>query len=75
MSGFRMKGPRFALTSPENCRACIKCVYGNGEHAGWCEQRNEGLDEDRVIRRGYGATPRCAETPVQRETETRAGEC
>jgi hypothetical protein len=32
----RIKGPRFALRSPENCRACIKCVYGNGEHAAWC---------------------------------------
>lgn len=32
----RIRGPRFALTSPETCRACIKCVYGNGEHAAWC---------------------------------------
>lgn len=35
----RIKGPRFALTNPEKCTACIKCVYGNGEHAEWCEKR------------------------------------
>ena len=35
----RIRGPRFALTNPEKCRACIKCVYGNGEHAEWCEKR------------------------------------
>ena len=40
MSGFRIKGPRFALTNPEHCSACIKCVYGNGEHAEWCEKAN-----------------------------------
>lgn len=31
-----IRGPRFALTNPEKCSACIKCVYGNGEHAPWC---------------------------------------
>ena len=35
-----IRGPRFALTNPEKCSACIKCVYGNGEHAEWCEKRN-----------------------------------
>jgi hypothetical protein len=63
MSGFRMKGPRFALTNPEHCSACIKCVYGNGEHAEWCEKANPkpvpGLPD-----------PERAQTPVERETET-----
>jgi hypothetical protein len=35
-----IRGPRFALrsTDPAKVRACIKCVYGNGEHAAWCEK-------------------------------------
>ncbi len=28
-----IRSPRFALTNPEKCSACIACVYGNGEHA------------------------------------------
>lgn len=36
-----IKGPRFALRNPEKCTACIKCVYGNGEHAEWCEKREQ----------------------------------
>jgi hypothetical protein len=35
-----IRGPRFALrsTDPAKVRACIKCIYGNGEHAEWCEK-------------------------------------
>jgi len=35
-----IRGPRFALrsTDPAKVKACIKCVYGNGEHAEWCER-------------------------------------
>lgn len=64
MSGFRIKGPRFALTNPETCRACIKCVYGNGEHAEWCE-RNPQRAETRL-------TEGQSSAPVQRETENAA---
>ena len=35
-----IRGPRFALRSTENVRACIKCVYGNGEHADWCQNKD-----------------------------------
>jgi hypothetical protein len=33
-----IRGPRFALrsTDPAKVKACIKCIYGNGEHASWC---------------------------------------
>jgi hypothetical protein len=42
-----IRGPRFALksTDPAKVRACIKCVYGNGEHAEWCEKRGEAKTE------------------------------
>jgi hypothetical protein len=40
-----IRGPRFALKSTENVRACIKCVYGNGEHAKWCEKAGRLLPD------------------------------
>ena len=42
-----IRGPRFALTNPEKCSACIACVYGNGEHAEWCENESRSaVDQD-----------------------------
>jgi hypothetical protein len=50
----RIRGPRFALTNPEKCSACIACVYGNGKHAEWCEKRT---------------APEGAQTQAQRKPE------
>ena len=75
-----IRGPRFALTNPEKCSACIACVYGNGEHAEWCEKRN-GIehvfydDARNVILEEQLPAPQRAETPVQRETAERSPTC
>lgn len=54
-----IKGPRFALTNPEKCSACIKCVYGNGEHAEWCEkaQRAHAVESQPVEKAPESANP------------------
>ena len=33
-----IRGPRFAV-KPCKMKACEKCVYGTGEHAEFCEQK------------------------------------
>lgn len=55
-----IRGPRFALTNPEKCSACIACVYGNGEHADWCDKRPDAQG---------------AATPGPRETEKVEAKC
>jgi hypothetical protein len=34
-----IRGPRFTFQKRSMC--CDKCVFGNGEHAEWCEKREK----------------------------------
>jgi hypothetical protein len=73
-----IRGPRFALRSTEKVRACIRCVYGNGDHAEWCPQKPpsfslppitpETVDQDASL---FGvdpaASPEVASPPGEKE--------